>query len=72
MFLALAADLAGPKDVALATSGAMTLVFIGSLSFPAIFTGLLILSGYALALSCVALATAGVALFSCVQLTRAD
>ncbi len=72
VFLALLADFAGSKDVAIATSGAMTLVFIGSLSFPAIFTGLLVLSGYALALGCIAVATAVTALFVYLQLSQPD
>lgn len=54
VYLALVADTAGIRNVANATSGAMTMVFIGSLSFPAIFTGLLALSGYELALGCLA------------------
>jgi MFS family permease len=72
VFLALLADFAGSKDVAIATSGAMTLVFIGSLSFPAIFTGLLVLSGYALALGGVAVATAVTALYVYLQLSPPD
>lgn len=70
VFLALLADFGGPGDVAVATSGAMTLVFIGSLSFPAIFTGLLLLSGYALALGAAAAATAVTASYVYVQLSR--
>lgn len=63
VFLALVADTAGASDVATATSGAMTMVFIGSLSFPALFTLLLVLSGYELALGAVAAANAAAALY---------
>lgn len=70
VFLALVADYAGPGDVAVATSGAMTLVFIGSLSFPAMFTALLVLSGYALALGCVAAVTAVTAVYVYLQLSK--
>ena len=70
VFLAAVADLAGTRDVALATSGAMTLVFIGSLSFPAIFSGLLVLSGYDLALVSVAAVTAVTAIYVYLQLRK--
>lgn len=63
VFLALVADAAGIKDVATATSGAMTMVFIGSLSFPALFTLLLVVSGYELALGAVAAANAAAAIY---------
>lgn len=58
VYLALAADIAGPGRVADATSGIMALVFLGALSFPAIFTGLIAWSGYEAALRAVAAATA--------------
>lgn len=58
VYLALAADIAGPKRVADATSGIMALVFVGALSFPAVFTGLIAWSGYEAALRTVAAATA--------------
>ncbi len=57
VFLALVADIAGPERVAGATSGVMTLVFLGSLAFPALFAGLVAVSGYDLALLSVAAAT---------------
>lgn len=71
VFLALVADIAGPRRVADATSGIMTLVFVGSLSFPAIFTGLLALSGYDAALLAVAAANAVTALYLFAKLRRA-
>ncbi|GAB4227345.1 MAG: MFS transporter [Methyloligellaceae bacterium] len=58
VYLALVADIAGPRRVAAATSGVMTLVFVGSLAFPALFSGLVALSGYGAALLTVAAATA--------------
>jgi len=70
VFLALIADLAGPKNVSTATSGAMTMVFMGSLSFPAAFTGLLLLSGYELALAGVAAVTALMAIYAWLQLRK--
>jgi MFS family permease len=70
VFLALIADYAGGDDVATATSGSMTLVFIGSLSFPAFFTGLLVLSGYSLALGSVAAVTAVTAVYAYLQLRK--
>lgn len=70
VFLALIADVAGTKNVSTATSGAMTMVFIGSLSFPAAFTGLLVLSGYELALAGVAAVTALTAVYAWLQLRK--
>jgi MFS family permease len=70
VFLALIADFAGPGDVATATSGSMTMVFIGSLSFPALFTGLLVLSGYEVALGSVAAVTAVTAIYVYKQLSK--
>ena len=57
VYLALVADIAEPDRVAAATSGVMTLVFFGSLAFPAVFAGLIALSGYNLALLAVAAVT---------------
>lgn len=70
VFLALVADTAGGKDVATATSGAMTLVFLGSLSFPAAFTVLLLLSGYELALASVATVNAMAAIYVYLELRK--
>ncbi len=70
VFLALLADMAGPRDVAVTTSGAMTLVFIGSLLFPAAFTGLLVLAGYGVALGSVAAVTAMTAVYVYLQLRK--
>lgn len=72
VFLALLADMAGPGKVAMATSGAMTLVFIGSLLFPAAFTGLLLLAGYGAALASVAAVTAATAVYVYLQLRKPD
>ena len=71
VYLALVADIAGAKRVADATSGVMTLVFLGSLAFPALFTGLLAASGYDLALLTVAIANAITAIYLFVTLNRA-
>ncbi len=57
VYLALVADIAGPARVAHATSGVMTLVFIGSLAFPALFAGLVAASGYDAALLSAAVVT---------------
>lgn len=46
VYLALTADIAGPTRVTAATSGVMTLVFVGSLVFPALYTLLITLSGF--------------------------
>lgn len=46
VYLALTADIAGPERVTAATSGIMTLVFLGSLAFPALYTALIAWSGY--------------------------
>ena len=70
VFLALVADISGPRDVATTTSGAMTMVFIGSLSFPAVFTVLLVLSGYELALGSVAAVTVVTAIYVYLQLKK--
>lgn len=70
VFLALIADVTGTKDVSTATSGAMTMVFIGSLAFPAAFTGLLVLSGYELALAGLAAATAVTAVYAWLKLRK--
>jgi len=70
VFLALVADNAGARDVATATSGAMTLVFLGSLSFPAAFTALLLLSGYEVALASVAAVTAMAAVYVYLKLRK--
>lgn len=72
VFLAFAADIAGPKRVADATSGIMALVFIGALSFPAVFTGLIAWSGYEAALRTVAAATAITAVYVFVALRLAE
>lgn len=72
VFLALAADIAGPQRVADATSGIMMLVFVGALSFPAIFTGLIAWSGYEAALRAVAAATALTAIYLLVALRLAE
>lgn len=70
VFLALIADIAGTRDVATATSGGMTLVFLGSLSFPAAFTVLLLLSGYEVALASVAAVTAMAAVYCYLNLRK--
>jgi len=69
VFLALVADIAGPERVAAATSGIMTMVFCGSLVFPALFAGLVALSGYDAALLCVAAATLIAAVYVYVKLS---
>ena len=69
VFLALVADIAGPERVAAATSGVMTMVFFGSLVFPALFAGLVALSGYDAALISVAAATLVAALHVYVKLS---
>lgn len=69
MFLALVADIAGPDRVASATSGVMTLVFMGSLLFPALFAGLVALSGYDAALLTVAAATVVAAVYVYLKLS---
>jgi MFS family permease len=46
VYLALTADIAGHARVTTATSGVMTLVFIGSLAFPAFYSGMIAWSGY--------------------------
>lgn len=46
VYLALTADIAGDGRVTEATSGVMTLVFLGSLAFPAIYSVMIALSGY--------------------------
>ena len=71
VYLALVADIAGPERVADATSGVMTLVFIGSLAFPAIFTGLIALSGYNAALLSVAVVNVLAGIYVYVRLNRA-
>ncbi len=63
VYLALVADIAGPERVAAATSGVMTMIFLGSLAFPAIFAGLVALSGYNAALLAVAMVTLVTALY---------
>ncbi len=63
VYLALVADIAGPERVAAATSGVMTMIFLGSLAFPAIFAGLVALSGYNAALLAVAVVTLVTALY---------
>lgn len=68
VYLALIADVAGADRVAAATSGAMTMVFVGSLAFPATFTGLLYLSGYELALASVAAVNTLTAVYTYLQL----
>ena len=45
VYLAAVADLAGPARVASATSGTVVLVYLGALLGPALFTGLVTLSG---------------------------
>lgn len=70
VYLALLADVAGSRHVAAATSGAMTMVFVGSLAFPAVFTGLLALSDYPLALGSVATVTAATAVYVYLQLRK--
>ena len=57
------ADIAGLERVAAATSGVMTMIFLGSLAFPAIFAGLVALSGYNAALLAVAMVTLVTALY---------
>ena len=69
VFLALVADIAGPERVASATSGVMTMVFFGSLLFPALFAGLVGLSGYDAALLTVAAATLIAAIYVYVKLS---
>ena len=69
VFLALVADIAGPERVASATSGVMTMVFFGSLLFPALFAGLVALSGYDAALLSVAAATLIAAVYVYVKLS---
>lgn len=69
VYLALVADIAGPDRVAAATSGVMTLVFLGSLAFPALFAGLVALSGYDAALLSVAAATFIAAIYVYVTLS---
>ncbi|MHA1165276.1 MAG: hypothetical protein ACTSP0_06800, partial [Alphaproteobacteria bacterium] len=71
VFLALVADIAGPERVADATSGVMTLVFIGSLAFPAVFAGLIALSGYNAALLSVAVVNILAAVYVTLRLSRA-
>lgn len=71
VYLALVADIAGPERVADATSGVMTLVFLGSLAFPAIFAGLIALSGYNAALLGVAVVTVLAAVYVTLKLNRA-
>jgi len=71
VFLALVADIAGPERVADATSGVMTMVFLGSLAFPALFAGLIALSGYNAALLCVAVVNAFTAVYVYQRLNRA-
>jgi len=71
VFLALVADIAGPKRVAAATAGIMTLVFVGSLAFPALFAGLIALSGYNAALLTVAAATFATGIYVYARLSRA-
>ncbi|MDA7947958.1 MAG: MFS transporter [Hyphomicrobiaceae bacterium] len=69
VFLALVADIAGSDRVAAATSGVMTLVFLGSLLFPALFAGLVALSGYDAALLSVAAVTLVAAIYVYVKLS---
>lgn len=69
VYLALVADIAGPKRVAAATSGVMTMVFLGSLAFPAVFAGLVAASGYNAALLSVALVTAVTAVYIYLRLS---
>ena len=71
VYLALVADIAGPKRVAAATAGIMTLVFVGSLAFPALFAGLIAASGYNAALLTVAAATFATGIYVYVSLSRA-
>lgn len=71
VYLALVADIAGPERVAAATSGVMTMVFLGSLAFPALFAGLIALSGYNAALLSVAVANVMAAVYVYRQLNRA-
>lgn len=69
VYLALVADIAGPKRVAAATSGIMTMIFIGSLAFPALFAGIVALSDYNAALLAVAIVTAIAAVYICLRLS---
>jgi len=71
VYLALVADIAGPERVAAATSGIMTLVFAGSLAFPAMFAGLVALSGYNAALLSVAAITFVTGIYVYARLSRA-
>lgn len=71
VYLALVADIAGPERVAAATSGVMTFVFVGSLAFPALFAGLIAVSGYDAALLSVAAITFVTGLYVYVRLSRA-
>ena len=71
VYLALVADIAGPERVAAATSGVMTFVFVGSLAFPALFAGLIAVSGYDAALLTVAAATFVTGIYVYVRLSRA-
>jgi hypothetical protein len=49
----------------------MTMVFLGSLAFPAIFAGLIALSGYNAALLCVAVVNAFAAVYVYLRLNQA-
>jgi len=71
VYLALVADIAGPERVAAATSGVMTFVFVGSLAFPALFAGLIAVSGYNAALLSVAAATFVTGIYVYVRLSQA-
>ncbi|GBE42819.1 major Facilitator Superfamily protein [bacterium BMS3Bbin10] len=71
VYLALVADIAGPERVAAATSGVMTFVFVGSLAFPALFAGLIAVSGYNAALLSVAAATFVTGIYVYARLSRA-
>ncbi|MDH3581738.1 MAG: MFS transporter, partial [Hyphomicrobiales bacterium] len=69
VYLALVADIAGPDRVAAATSGVMTMIFLGSLAFPAVFAALVAASGYDAALLFVATVTAVTAVYVYLRLS---
>ena len=63
VYLALVADIAGPERVTAATSGIMTMIFLGSLAFPLVFAGLVAVSGYDAALLTIAAVTLVTAIY---------
>lgn len=69
VYLALVADIAGPDRVAAATSGVMTMIFLGSLAFPAVFAALVAASGYDAALLFVATVTVVTAVYVYLRLS---